>query len=144
MKEEISALSQLVEAVESDPRTHYYNDRVDWALEKAHQVLDDKELLQLRELCATAYQIVGVANGPVELLDNLSAAANGESLPHDPGAGLPWIPDNDRYSDSQEFLVSVCLDGYDSNEEMVKHCGADEVYEALSDYGFNVNFVNKT
>lgn len=103
-----------------------------------------KELLQLRELCASAYQVVGAANGPVELLDNLTAAINGDPLPHDPSAGLPWIHDNDRYSDSPQFLVSVCLDGYDNNEEMVKHCGADKVYEALSDYGFTVNFVNKT
>jgi hypothetical protein len=45
------------------------------------------------ELCATAYQFVGAANGPVELLDNLFAAANGEPLPHGPGAGIPWTPD---------------------------------------------------
>jgi hypothetical protein len=48
---------------------------------------------EVAELCATAYQFVGAANGPVELLDNLSAAANGEPLPHGPGAGVPWTPD---------------------------------------------------
>ena len=46
----------------------------------------------LRDLCAAAYQVVGVADGPVEMLDNLVAAAEGEPLPHDPGAGLPWSP----------------------------------------------------
>ena len=46
----------------------------------------------LRDLCAAAYQVVGVADGPVEMLDNLWAAAEGEPLPHDPGAGLPWSP----------------------------------------------------
>lgn len=44
----------------------------------------------LRDLCAAAYQVVGVAGGPVEMLDNLWAAAEGKPLPHDPGAGLPW------------------------------------------------------
>lgn len=51
-----------------------------------------RQIRQLRELCATAYQVVGAADGPVELLDNLSAAANGDPLPHDPMAGLPWTP----------------------------------------------------
>lgn len=46
----------------------------------------------VRTLCATAYQVVGAAEGPVELLDNLSAAANGDSLPHAPDSGLPWMP----------------------------------------------------
>jgi hypothetical protein len=46
----------------------------------------------LRDLCAAAYQVVGVADGPVEMLDNLWAAAEGKPLPHDPGAGLPWSP----------------------------------------------------
>jgi hypothetical protein len=46
----------------------------------------------LRDLCAAAYQAVGVADGPVEMLDNLWAAAEGKPLPHDPGAGLPWSP----------------------------------------------------
>ena len=46
----------------------------------------------LRDLCAAAYQVVGVADGPVEMLDNLWAAADGKPLPHDPGAGLPWSP----------------------------------------------------
>lgn len=51
-----------------------------------------RENLQLKELAATAYQVVGAADGPVELLDNLSAAANGHPLPHDPEAGLGWCP----------------------------------------------------
>ena len=46
----------------------------------------------LRDLCAAAYQVVAVADGPVEMLDNLWAAAEGRPLPHDPGAGLPWSP----------------------------------------------------
>jgi hypothetical protein len=43
-------------------------------------------------LFATAYQVVGAADGPEQLLDNLAAAASGRPLPHDPGAGLPWTP----------------------------------------------------
>jgi hypothetical protein len=47
---------------------------------------------QLRQLCAAAYQVVGAAWGPLDMLDNLSAAANGESLPHSVDDGLPWVP----------------------------------------------------
>jgi len=48
-------------------------------------------------LCATAYQVVGAASGPVELLDNLSAASNGECLPHDTSDGLPWtVEDSEK------------------------------------------------
>lgn len=50
----------------------------------------DKEAI--RELCAAAYQVVGAADGPVEMLDNLSAAANGDPLPHHPMEGIPWVP----------------------------------------------------
>lgn len=46
----------------------------------------------LEELCAAAYQVVGAADGPVEMLDNLSAAASGNPLPHSPYAGIPWCP----------------------------------------------------
>ena len=62
---------------------------------KANKTID-----QLRELCAATYQVVGAADGPVEMLDNLSAAGNGEPLPHEPGAGLPWVPE-DALADSQ-------------------------------------------
>jgi hypothetical protein len=43
-------------------------------------------------LCAAAYQVVGAADGPLEMLDNLSAAANGDPLPHHPMEGIPWVP----------------------------------------------------
>lgn len=46
----------------------------------------------LRSLCAAAYQVMGAADGPSQMLDNLAAAASGDALPHDPGAGLPWAP----------------------------------------------------
>jgi hypothetical protein len=29
----------------------------------------------------------------LQMLDNLSAAANWQPLPHDPMAGLPWSPE---------------------------------------------------
>lgn len=48
---------------------------------------------QLIALLSAAYQVVGAANAPVELLDNLSAVIHGKPLPHDSGAGLPWAPD---------------------------------------------------
>jgi hypothetical protein len=46
-----------------------------------------------RQLCATAYQVAGAAGASVELLDNLSAAASGQPIPHDHGAGLPFVAD---------------------------------------------------
>lgn len=48
------------------------------ARNKYHVALVD----QLRAVCAEAYQLAGALNAPVEALDNLSAAANGEPLPH--------------------------------------------------------------
>jgi hypothetical protein len=59
------------------------------ALRKSKTLMEQQKL---RELCATAYQVVGAAGGPVELLDNLYAASNGDELPHSPDAGLPWVP----------------------------------------------------
>lgn len=50
------------------------------------------ELEKIRELCAAAYQVVGAVGGPLEMLDNLSAAAAGAPLPHHPSAGIPWVP----------------------------------------------------
>ena len=43
----------------------------------------EAEIAKLRGVCADAYQLVGAVGGPVEALDNLSAAANGEPIPHD-------------------------------------------------------------
>lgn len=64
------------------------NQQLKELLSTAYQAVNQ----QLKELAATAYQVVGAADGPVELLDNLSAAANGHPLPHDPEAGLGWCP----------------------------------------------------
>lgn len=64
--------------------------RLGWEMGREFGVPDES----LRKLCAAAYQVVGAADGPVEMLDNLSAAGNGEPLPHKPGAGLPWVPDS--------------------------------------------------
>lgn len=47
----------------------------------------------LRQLHAAAYQALSAANAPIEMLDNLAAAANGQPLPHDPDVGLPWTPE---------------------------------------------------
>ncbi len=46
---------------------------------------------ELQELLAAAYQALGALDGPAEMLDNLSAAANGQPLPHSPMAGLPVL-----------------------------------------------------
>lgn len=53
-----------------------------------HEAVD--EIRMLRNPCAAAYQALGAVDDPVEMLDNLSDAANGHPLRHDPGAGLPF------------------------------------------------------
>ena len=50
------------------------------------------ELEAIRELCSAAYHVLVAADGPVEMLDNLSAAAQGVPLPHSPMSGVPWVP----------------------------------------------------
>lgn len=42
----------------------------------------EKQRDQLRAVCAEAYQLAGALDAPVEAMDNLSAAANGDPLPH--------------------------------------------------------------
>lgn len=65
----------------------------------------------LRDLCAAAYQVVGVAGGPVEMLDNLVAAADGKPLPHDPGAGLPWMPAPQPLAEQDDDLTAAWMAG---------------------------------
>lgn len=52
-----------------------------------------KEIAALRYVCAEAYQMAGACGASVEAMDNLSAAANGEPLPH--ATFLPAIPPDD-------------------------------------------------
>lgn len=48
------------------------------------QMIDlEQQRYQLRAVCAEAYQLAGALDAPVEALDNLSAAANGNPLPHE-------------------------------------------------------------
>jgi hypothetical protein len=69
---------------------------------------NDQRKQQLEELFATAYQVVGAAGGPVELLDNLYAATNGDELPHSPDAGLPWVPAYGVATDADiDFIKSM-------------------------------------
>lgn len=42
-----------------------------------------------------------------------------------------------------KFIVDVELDGYDTMDEMFVACNADEINEALEDYGFTVISVRK-
>lgn len=51
---------------------------------------------ELTSLCATVYQVVGAADGPVEVLDNLLDAAYGRPLRHSTLAGLPWTPKGEK------------------------------------------------
>lgn len=108
----IKTLEELVDAVESSNRDPWYEDRVTDALDRAHAILDNKEVQELRELCGAAYQVVGAASGPVELLENLFAASNGDILPHNTSAGLPWTVEE---SEKQWRVVDVTLECPDFN-----------------------------
>ena len=46
----------------------------------------------LQRVCGEAYQLAGAVGAPVEALDNLSAAANGEPIPHE--TFLPVRPED--------------------------------------------------
>ena len=67
---------------------------------------------ELQELCATAYQVVGAAGGPVELLDNLYAATNGDELPHSPDAGLPWVPAYEVATDADIDFIKTLISSW--------------------------------
>lgn len=54
-----------------------------------------EEIDRLRFVCAEAYQLAGALDAPVEALDNLSAAAGGEPLPHQ--TFLPVAPAEKPY-----------------------------------------------
>ena len=43
----------------------------------------DARVKVLQRVCSEAYQLAGTVGAPVEALDNLSAAANGEPIPHE-------------------------------------------------------------
>lgn len=60
---------------------------------------------QLRSVCAEAYQLAAALNAPVEALDNLSAAANGEQLPH--ATLLPVTAVGDVVSQRDELLAAL-------------------------------------
>lgn len=57
---------------------------------------------RLRTVCAEAYQFAGAYDAPVEVLDNLSAAANGWPLPHD--SFLP-VMDSEAVAQRDELLA---------------------------------------
>ena len=42
-----------------------------------------------------------------------------------------------------KFIIDVALDGYDTYEDMLEECNEDVIYEALRDYGFYVNAVER-
>ena len=63
----------------------------------AVQLVNAKEALNLRKLCAVMYQAAGAYNMPERFLDALSAAANGEAYDKsfdDPFKLLPCDPPN--------------------------------------------------
>lgn len=60
---------------------------------------------QLRSVCAEAYQLAAALNAPVEALGNLSAAANGEQLPH--ATLLPVTAVADVVSQRDELLAAL-------------------------------------
>lgn len=70
---------------------------------------------QLREVCAEAYQFAGAYDAPVEVLDNLSAAANGWPLPHE-----SFLPVMDSEAVAQRDQLLVLLKKFDS---IMEGCG---------------------
>ena len=54
----------------------------------------EAEIQRIRDVCGEAHQMAGVLGAPVKALDNLSAAASGEPLPHE--TFLPVEPMADR------------------------------------------------
>lgn len=69
-----------------------------------------RKLEALQSLCSAAYQVVSAANGPNEMLDNLSDAANGELPRHDPMAGLPWTISDHSEDNEQSDKIKQKLD----------------------------------
>jgi hypothetical protein len=74
---------------------------------------------RLRELCAAAYQVIGAADGPVQMLDNLSAGACGQPMPHEPMAGLPWESNHDRLRDALIACRPAVLRDFDRYRMMM-------------------------
>ena len=97
-KQGATAETNTCEATDRSP----YNDSMKQACREVpgHEGREQKRLLveieQLRALCAAAYQVAGACDASMEMLDNLWAAANGQPLPHDPLAGLPFVAPMDR------------------------------------------------
>ena len=60
----------------------------------------EKENGELRSVCAEAYQLAGAYDAPIEALDNLSASANGDPLPHE--TFLPVAPHSAGLSESSD------------------------------------------
>ena len=50
---------------------------------KAKRQALEARVKALQRVCSEAYQLAGAVGAPVEALDNLSAAANGEPIPHE-------------------------------------------------------------
>ena len=60
----------------------------------------------LEQVCAEAYQFAGTVGAPVRVLDNLAAAVDGRSLPHD--SFLPIAAEEcDEVAERQRALERV-------------------------------------
>lgn len=49
---------------------------------------------QLQDLCAELYQILGVYNAPLHIMDQVSAAQSGEKLPYE--SILPFFGNDEK------------------------------------------------
>lgn len=78
---------------------------------------------QLQEVCAEAYQFAGAYDAPVEVLDNLHAAANGLPLPHE--SFLP-VDDSELVKQRDQLLEAL--------EEMVAMMDSGEEHGAGSEW----------
>lgn len=79
------------------------------------EVLTERLAEQLRQtkllqsVCAEAYQMAGAIGAKIQVLDNLSAAAQGKPLPHT--TFLPFVPDDSevisRQRDANEVIPDI-------------------------------------
>lgn len=99
---------------------------------------------QLQIVCAEAYQLAGALGAPVSALDNLSAAANGQSIPHDtflPVLQPCEIDMQDAFDERESKLLARIEELEQDNDALRKdaarwrHVRENGVYDLQFEYG---------
>jgi hypothetical protein len=89
----------------------------DYETPKAAAIIDDEiqplisQIAALRAVCAEAYQLAGLFSDRIEnaklVLDNLSAAANGEPIPHETFLPIDIIEEESPKSEIQPLVEAL-------------------------------------